>query len=95
MKKIIELIKNKQVILLLLVLITPLATFAQEHLATAAEEAEAAKRTALYSEIGIAVLFIGAVTAFLVFKAKHDKKVREQQLEIMKKVQAAKRNKAA
>ena len=94
MEKIIKLIKNKQVAMLLLVLITPLATFAQEHVATAAEEAEAAKKTALFAEIGIAVLFIGAVTAFLIFKAKHDKKVREKQLEIMKKVQAAKKRAA-
>ncbi|HTA62970.1 MAG TPA: hypothetical protein VK835_10960 [Bacteroidia bacterium] len=94
MEKIIKLIKNKQVALLLLVLITPLATFAQAHLPTAAEEAEAAKQTALFAEVGIAVLFIAAVTAFLVFKAKHDKKVREQQMEQMKKVQAAKRRAA-
>jgi|GEM_PF-1776444 hypothetical protein len=94
MEKIIKLIKNKQVALLLLVMITPLVTFAQEHVKTAAEEAEEAKTTALFAEIGIAVLFIAAVTAFLVFKAKHDKKVREQQLEIMKKVQAAKKKAA-
>jgi hypothetical protein len=94
MEKIINLIKNKQVAMLLLVLITPLATFAQEHLPTAAEEAEAAKRTALMAEIGIAALFIAAVTAFLIFKAKHDKKMREQQLEQMRKVQAAKKRAA-
>ncbi|HXU28339.1 MAG TPA: hypothetical protein VN698_13995 [Bacteroidia bacterium] len=88
-----NLVKNKH-IALLLVLLTPLATFAQEHLKTAAEEAEEAKQTALFAEVGIAVLFIAAVTAFLVFKAKHDKKVREQQLEQMKKVQAAKRKAA-
>ncbi|HXD93846.1 MAG TPA: hypothetical protein VNX01_11570 [Bacteroidia bacterium] len=94
MEKIIKLIKNKQVALLLLVMITPLVTFAQEHLKTAAEQAEDDKQFALVGEVGIAVLFIVAVTAFLVFKAKHDKKVREQQLEIMKKVQAAKKKAA-
>jgi len=94
MEKIINSIKNKQVAMLLLVLITPLATFAQEHVKTAAEEAADAQQTALIAEIGIAVLFIGAVTAFLVFKAKHDKKVREQQMEIMRKVQAAKKKAA-
>ena len=94
MEKIIKLIKNKHVAMLLLVMITPLATFAQEHIKTAAEEAAEAKQTALYAEIGIAVLFIGAVTAFLIFKAKHDKKVREQQLEQMIKVQAAKKRAA-
>jgi hypothetical protein len=94
MKKIIRLIKNKQVILLLLVLITPLATFAQEHLETVAEQKAKEDKIALMGEIGIAVLFIAAVTAFLVFKAKHDKKVREQQLEVMRKVQAAKKKAA-
>mgnify|MGYP001547870432 CR=1 FL=1 len=89
-----KLVKNKQIALLLLVLITPLATFAQEHLKTAAEEAEESKQFALYGEVGIAILFIADVTAFLIFKAKHDKKVREQQLEIMKKVQAAKKRAA-
>jgi len=94
MEKIIKLIKNKQAAMLLLVLITPLATFAQEHLQTVAEQKAAEDKMALMGEIGIAVLFIAAVTAFLVFKAKHDKKVREQQMEQMKKVQAAKRKAA-
>jgi hypothetical protein len=94
MEKIIKLIKNKQVALLLLVMITPLVTFAQEHLQTVAEQKAEEDKMALMGEIGIAVLFIAAVTAFLVFKAKHDKKVREKQLEIMKKVQAAKKKAA-
>ena len=93
MKTISQLIKNKQFALLLFVLVSPLASFA-ETLPTAKEEAAASARNALIGEIAIAVIFIVAVTAFLVYKAKHDKKVREKQLEIMKKVQAAKRRAA-
>ncbi len=89
MKTISKLIKNKQFALLLFVLVTPFASFAQ--VPTAAEEAAANAKTALIGEVAIAVLFIVAVTAFLVYKAKHDKKVREKQLEVMKKVQAAKK----
>jgi len=93
METISKLIKNKQIALLLFVLMAPFASFAQ-HVPTATEEAEANARVALIGEVGIAVLFIVAVTAFLVYKAKHDKKVREKQLEQMKKVQAAKRKAA-
>jgi triosephosphate isomerase len=93
MKTIIKLVKNTPFVLVFFMLITPLASFAQ-HVPTAAEEAEAAKQTAFIGEIAIAVLFIVSVTAFLVYKAKHDKKVREKQLEIMKKVQAAKKRAA-
>jgi hypothetical protein len=94
MEKIINLIKNKQVALLLLVLITPLVTFAQEHVKTAQEEAADNERNGQIALIGVGVLFVGAVTAFLVYKTKHDKKVREQQLEVMRKVQAAKKKAA-
>ena len=93
MKTISKLIKNKQFALLLFVLVAPLASFAQ-HLPTAAEEAEANTKVALWGEIGIGVLFVVSVTAFLVYKAKHDKKVREKQMEQMKRVQAAKRRAA-
>jgi predicted permease len=93
MKTISQLIKNKQIALFLFVLVTPFASFAQ-HVATTEEEAASNARTALIGEVAIAVLFIVAVTAFLVYKAKHDKKVREKQLEIMKKVQAAKKRAA-
>lgn len=93
MKTLNKLIKNKQFVLFLLVLMAPLASFAQQKL-TMAEEAEQNAKIALWGEIGIGVLFIVSVTAFLIYKAKHDKKVREKQMEQMKKVQAAKRRAA-
>ena len=65
-----------------------------QHTQTATEEAEANAKVAMYSEIAIGVLFVGAVVAFLVYKSKHDKKVRQQQLEQMQRVQAAKRKAA-
>ena len=84
---------NKKQFALLFVLISPLLSLAR-NTPTAAEEAAENARTAMYSEIGIGVFFVVAVTALLVYKAKHDKKTREEQMRQMEKIQA-KRRKAA
>ena len=78
---------------LLFILIAPIAAFA-EKMPTPEEEAAQNAKIALWGEIGIGVLFAAALIAFLIFKSKHDKKVREKQMEQMKKVMAAKRRAA-
>jgi hypothetical protein len=84
---------KKQFVGLLFILITPLVTFA-ENVPTPAEEAAQNAKIALWGEIGIGVLFAGALSAFLIYKTKHDKKLREKHIEQMKKVQAAKKRAA-
>lgn len=95
MKTLNKLMKKGQTALFLLImLVIPTLTFAQEKLISAEEERAQADRIALIAEVSIGVIFVAAVTAFLIYKAKHDKKVREQQMEQMKRVQAAKRKAA-
>jgi len=61
---------------------------------TAAEQAAEQKNLSLYGEIAIGVLFVVALTLFIVWKSKHDKKEREKHLEQMRKVAANKRRAA-
>lgn len=83
---------NNRLIAGLLLLLLPFIASAQK-MVSAEEEAKTAAQTALYSEIAIGVLFVAAVAGFLIYKAKHDKKVRERQMQQMRNVQA--RRKAA
>ena len=92
--KTMDLIRNNKIGgFLLFIFLMPLVMLAETS-PTMAEEAEAAKRTALIGEVSIGVLFVVAVTLFLVFKSKQDKKERARQAEQMKKVQANKRRAA-
>ena len=77
--------------LLILTVISPLFSFADSF--TVNEQTQGGK-TSLYAEIAIGIVFVGAVVTFLVWKAKHDKKEREKQMEKMKKIQAARRRAA-
>jgi hypothetical protein len=61
---------------------------------TAAELEAEQSNTSLYGEIAIGILFVVALTLFIVWKSKHDKKEREKHLEQMRKVAAAKRRAA-
>jgi len=93
MKTIILTTGKKQLSLLLFGLATPIATFA-EHIPTAEEEAAHNEEIAFYTKIGIAIVFAVSVTAFLIFKTKQEKKLREKHIEQMKKIQANKRKAA-
>ncbi|MHB8260139.1 MAG: hypothetical protein ACYDCN_08370 [Bacteroidia bacterium] len=91
MKTIWQVINKKQFILLLFTLLAPLITFADEALSpkeVAAQEAATEARWAMIGEIAIGVIFAVAVTAFIMYKTKHDKKEKAKHIEIMKKVQA-------
>jgi len=83
---------NKWTIVCLFTLTAPILTFAQQ--LSVEEEAAQAKQTELYAEIGIGVLFVVSVVLFLVFKSKHDKKLREKQLRQMEQIQANRRKAA-
>lgn len=61
---------------------------------SAAELAQETKDRTLYGEIAVGALFVVALTLFIVWKTKHDRKERERHLEQMKKVQANKRRAA-
>jgi len=61
---------------------------------TAAEMAADDNKMSLYGEIAIGVLFVVALTLFIVWKSKHDKKERERHLEQMRKVAANKKRAA-
>ena len=61
---------------------------------TTAELVQHEKNMTMYGEIGVGVLFVVALTFFIVWKSKHDKKEREKHLEQMRKVQAAKKRAA-
>ena len=78
--------------MILIILVAPIAAIAET--LTAEQEAAQNAKIALWGEIGIGVLFAAALTAFLIYKTKHDKKLREKHLEQMKKVQANKRRAA-
>ncbi len=78
---------------LLLVLALPLATLA-EHMPTPEEEAAQNEQMAMYTKIAIAVVFAVSVALFLIFKTKHEKKLREKHIEQMKKIQANKKKAA-
>ena len=83
---------NKWAIVCLFILTSPIIGFAQQ--LTAEEEAAQSRKMELYGEIGIAILFAVSVAAFLVFKAKHDKKQLEKQRRQMEQIQANKRKAA-
>ncbi len=83
----------KRISLFFTALMLPLISFAVTS-ADITAEAEAAKKMSMYMEIACGVVFVGGVVAFLIWKSKHDKKVREKQIEQMKKIQAAKRRAA-
>lgn len=76
-----------------LVLVTLFSTIGLQA-KTAAEMKEASDNETLYGEIGVGVLFVVALTVFIVWKSKHDKKEREKHLEQMRKVAAAKKRAA-
>jgi len=81
----------KRVSLFLLAIIAPSLSFAESF---SVSEQTQGGNASLYAEIAIGIGFVGAVVAFLIWKSKHDKKMREKQLEQMRKVQAAKRRAA-
>lgn len=83
----------KQVGLFFLAIMLPLFSFGStpEQLA---EEAKAIERNNMIMEGACVVVFVGGVITFLIWKSRHDKKMREQQMEQMKKIQAAKRRAA-
>ncbi|HEX7414864.1 MAG TPA: hypothetical protein VF411_12545 [Bacteroidia bacterium] len=93
MKTITQAIKTKQFLLLLFILLTPLLTFAEAAMSVK-EEAEAKTRMDLLIEIAVGVFFVAAVTAFLIYKSKHEKKESAKQIEILKRVQASKKRAA-
>jgi len=78
---------------LLLILAIPFATLA-EQMPTAEEEAAQNEQMALYTKIAIAVVFAASVAAFLIYKTKHEKTLREKHIEQMKKIQANKKKAA-
>ncbi len=82
--------KNLPLILVLLTLLSSVSVQAK----TAAQMAAEENNTTLYGEIGVGVLFVVALTAFVIWKSKHDKKEREKHLEQMRKVAAAKKRAA-
>lgn len=61
---------------------------------TAAEMAAEENKMSLYGEIAIGVLFAVALTLFIIWKTKYDRKEREKHLEQMRKVAAAKKRAA-
>ena len=61
---------------------------------TAAELDAENNKTSLYGEIAIGVLFVVALTLFIVWKSKHDRRERERHLEQMRKVAAGKKRAA-
>lgn len=61
---------------------------------TAAEMAAEDNKMSLYGEIAIGVLFVVALTLFIVWKSRHDKKEREKHMEQMRKVAANKKRAA-
>ncbi|HWY38810.1 MAG TPA: hypothetical protein VNY73_09645 [Bacteroidia bacterium] len=83
----------QRVSLVFLAIMLPLMTFADTASDLKAQE-EADRRVNLYMEVACGVVFIGSVIVFIIWKTKHDKKMRERQMEQMKKIQAAKRKAA-
>ena len=79
--------------LLLFSIMLPFASFAftKEELEA---QAKADQQLQMYMEVACIVVFVGGVITFLIWKTKHDKKLREKQMEQMKKIQAAKRRAA-
>jgi len=76
--------------LVLLALFSTLGTQAK----TAAEMAADDNKMSLYGEIAIGVLFVVALTLFIVWKSRHDKKEREKHMEQMRKITANKKRAA-
>ena len=85
-------IKNNTV--LKFVLLLSIFSSAGAYAKTAAELAEEQKNYSLYGEIAIGALFVVALTLFIVWKSKHDKKEREKHLKQMQKMQANKKRAA-
>ena len=79
--------------LLILSIILPFTSFAETKEEIAAK-IKADEQMQMYMEVACIVVFVGGVIAFLIWKSKHDKKIREKQMEQMKKIQAAKRRAA-
>jgi heme/copper-type cytochrome/quinol oxidase subunit 2 len=91
-----ETISNKlyrRLNLLLLSILMPFASFADTKDEIAAK-IKADEQMQMYMEVACIVVFVGGVVAFLIWKSKHDKQLREKQMEQMKKIQAAKRRAA-
>lgn len=61
---------------------------------TSEEMAEEQQKTTLYGEIGVGVLFVVALTLFIVWKTRHDKKERERHMKQMQKLAANKKRAA-
>lgn len=79
--------------LIILALLLPVASFADTN-AEIAAKIKAEEELQLYMEIACIAVFVGGIIAFLIWKTKHDKKVKAQHMEQMKKIQAAKRRAA-
>ena len=74
-----------------IVMLVSLFTAVGAQAETTAEIVQHEKNMTMFGEIGIGVLFVVALTFFIVWKSKHDKKEREKHLEQMNKIQAKKR----
>lgn len=61
---------------------------------TAAELEAENNKTSLYGEIAIGILFVVALTLFIMWKSKHDKREREKNLEQMRKISGTRRRAA-
>ncbi|MGZ3864523.1 MAG: hypothetical protein ACXVPN_16530 [Bacteroidia bacterium] len=83
----------RHISLIVLAILLPAISFADTN-AEIAAKIKAEEEMQMYMEIGCIVAFVGGIIVFLVWKTKHDKKVKEQQMEQMKKIQAAKRRAA-
>ena len=84
----------KRISLIILSVILPFASFAETSEELAAQAAQDAKNS-LYTEIISGVAFGVAVIVLLIWKFSHDKKIRIQQEEQMKKIQASKARRRA
>ncbi|MGZ3866117.1 MAG: hypothetical protein ACXVNR_06770 [Bacteroidia bacterium] len=83
----------RQASLIVLALLLPVVSFADTN-AEIAAKIKAEEELQMYMEIGCIVAFVGGIIVFLIWKTKHDKQVKEKQMEQMKKIQAAKRRAA-
>lgn len=91
-----ETIHNKlavRISLFLSAILLPMISFADAKADLAAQIAEDEKKN-MIMEVACVAVFVGGVIAFLIWKSSHDKKVRAQQMEQMKKIQAAKKRAA-
>ena len=79
--------------LIILAILLPVVSFADTN-AEIAAKIKAEEQLQMYMEIACIAAFVGGIVVFLIWKTKHDKKVKAQQMEQMKKIQAAKRRAA-